>query len=418
MKNRSIPFLYFFVALVLQTQALNDATAIVYKQQRDMVLSIIDHAQKRLPVVTRYSPAELSALNSIKQLLIEQPTPQALAYALDRLNNCINCKSFSASDSYTQDDIIYDCAVTQAKITELARSYFHFQLTLPGTIDHYIEEFLQAHNIDTTINLAWPYVKVGIGLWALHGAFNQLQSFLPHDTSTKKVTGSFKLGDEIIKEYVTSTAKTIIAALALFELKDSFNKFNKYTYENYERWYASFISKYRKIGYPVKPAKESFDTVRGYDDVKTRLLPLIDFTANLKAYRAADLRIARGYLFEGNLADTRRIALSIAGEVSKKSPAPWGVYEMHSSKLLSSSLYSILEECLEFGPTVLVIREFEWLYQQKEVEAKIYADIINRLGRYVASDSNYPVIICATTQDRNLIDHVLLEPIMFEVIKL
>jgi ATP-dependent Zn protease len=229
---------------------------------------------------------------------------------------------------------------------------------------------------------------------------------------------------EVISELNKSPlTKTVVAGMLTPNLSPTVERVNKYLKENYEASYAKIISKSRKSGYSAKPSKVSFDTISGYETIKLNLMPAINFCTHLDEYRAADLKMARGYLFEGSLTDARDMAHALAGEITKKlhaagSSKQWLTYEIHGASLVNKKLDKVLEECLEFGPTVLVITNIDWIYRQKDVEPEVYADIINRLSKYLSPESNLPIVVCATTENHTVLDPVLLEAKRFQLISL
>jgi hypothetical protein len=270
------------------------------------------------------------------------------------------------------------------------------------------------------LELAKPFAIAGaIYFVVIPQIVNVLKTF-SHEYDPKNEN---KLVESLLKEADSQIVKAFLAGIFSPNIVSNAEKITKYASENASKSYAELISKYRKSGYPAKPSKESFDTIKGYLDTKLLMTPVMDFCINLDKYRAADLKIARGYLFEGPLADGRKMAFAVAGEMTKKlqalgSPAKWLTYEIHGSSLVNRKLDKVLEECLEFGPTVLIITNIDWIYNQKDVEPEVYADIINRLTRYLSQESNFPLLILATSQDHTVIDPVMLEFHKFELVKM
>jgi len=452
-------------------QATVDA---VYKQQQTFVTGLIKHCKERLPVIVDAEVAHKSTLLALDELnAFANLHPNALECVIDTFQTCIDesCMDVPARvneciQNYKSTEKAISLPDTQAlqeKVNNLVVSYFKFQLTLLGALDHYGQQFLYRTQLMTYIELAKPWIAFFAVYMAINASLGLLEKLLQVNTATElladKTTTPETILDNLaavapeatIPETITkaifphiefagnalktcandalselnksSLTKAVVAGLFTPNVAPSVEKINKYVKENWSKSYAELISKARKSGYPAKPSKESFDTMRGYENTKLFMTPVMDFCMNLDEYRAADLKLARGYLFEGPLADGRKMAFAVAGEMTKKlkalgSPVKWLTYEIHGSSLVNRKLDKVLEECLEFGPTVLIITNIDWIYNQKDVEPEVYADIINRLTRYLSQESNFPLLICATTQDHTVIDPVMLEFHKFDLVPL
>lgn len=393
----------------------------VYKQQQDFVISLLKQCKERQ--TQRAARESLETLSGfLKQF------PSALECVIDTFQICLdhNCKDIPAhvtkcienfkATSANKDFMDYpDTHMVQPKLNALIICYFNFQLTPLGAVDHYGQSFLQRTNLDTYLSLVQPIITF-IGVYALLSySINYLNNTFEINYKHDK--------NPLLQETSSTTFKAIAASLFVPEIRPSLERTQKYIKETVSKNYAQLIHKNRKSGYPAKPAKESFNTIKGYADTKLLLTPYIDFCTHLTEYRSADLRIARGILLEGDLADGRKMAQAFAGEITQKyqslgSSAQCLVYEIHGSSLVDKKLDKVIEECLEFAPCILIINNIDWVYKQKDVEPEVYAHIINKLNRYLAQDSNCPVTIFATSQDHTVLDPVLLEFNKFEVIPL
>ncbi len=411
-----------------QSQATIDA---VHKQQQAFVTGLIKHCKERLPLVIDPEVPHKSTIMALDQLnAFINLHPDALECVIDTFQTCINesCMNVPARvtaciQNYETSEkgiSLPDTQVLQEKLNNLVLSYFKFQLTILGALDYYGQEFLQRTQLITYIELAKPLAFAGVMYFFVIPQIVNLLKRLTHEYDPKSEN---KLVESILKEADSQIVKAVLAGIFSPNIVGSAEKINKYVTESWNKSYAEIIGKARKSGYPAKPSKESFDTIKGYEDTKLLMTPVMDFCINVDKYRAADLKMARGYLFEGSLADTRKMAFAVAGEMTKKlqalgSSAKWLTYEIHGSSLVNRKLDKVLEECLEFGPTVLIITNIDWIYTQKDVEPEVYADIINRLTRYLSQESNFPLLICATTQDHTVIDPVMLEFHKFELVPL
>ncbi|MBY0109569.1 MAG: ATP-binding protein [Candidatus Babeliaceae bacterium] len=470
-----LPVVSFF--LVLSTQVFCELTQstidTVYKQQLTLVKGLIRHCKDRLPLVVDPEVAHtktFEALDTLNSFLDRYPG--AIECVIDTFLTCVNegCvdvprRVYDCIQSYEISEKIItetEALEIQRKVTALVVSYFKFQLTLLGALDYYGQDFLQRSQLATYLEIAKPWIAFFAVYMAINVSLKLLESLLNINTKTEillpelpkttsadsqllnyeTLSGKEKITKTIfpvvecigknLKTYAhdilnelnkSSFTKAVVAGLFAPNITPSIEKINRYLKENFSKSYAQIINKPRKSGYPAKPSKESFKTVNGYENTKLLMTSVIDFCINLDEYRAADLKMARGYLFEGPLADGRKMAFAVAGEITKKlkalgSPAQWLTYEIHGSSLVHRKLDKVLEECLEFGPTVLIITDIDWIYKQKDVAPEVYADIINRLTRYLSQESNFPILIFATSQDHSVIDPVLLEYNSFEKILL
>lgn len=442
----------------------NTAREYVLEQQKTFVIELIKHCKNRLPVLRTTPEVRRKTTESLDELKNFLSThPDALASAIDTFTTCIEHKCKDAdvliedciknyNETY-KNEMLPDTQEIQGKLSALITCYFNFQLTTLGAADHYVNTFLQKTQINTYLDLAKPWFALAAVYVTIHASLKMLDEQLKaneetistnvktkpsHDTleidtiNTTRIisknlqtalTTAKAVAASCIKELDSSTTKLIASYIITPGIKNSLAKMHRYASENFNAAYAQVINKQRKSGYTVKPSKESFATVSGYHDTKLLLTPLIDFCAHLTEYRAADLKISRGYLFEGDLANGRRLAHAIAGEITQTlqksgSKTKWQVYETHGSALINKGLDKVIEECLEFGPTLLVINNIDWIYNQKDIEPEVYAHIIARLSKYLSQDSNAPLIICATSQNHSVIDPVMLECNKFELIKI
>lgn len=436
MKRVSISTLLCCLIIFSAQQAYSQTTALVSqaaidavnKQQQTVVTALIKHCKERLPLVTDPTVAHtktFAALDNLSTFMYQHP--DALECVIDTFQACIDdactdvpLRVSACIQNYEGSEKAVTLADTQAlqeKVNNLVVSYFKFQLTLLGALDYYGQEFLYRTQLMTYIELARPWVFAGGVYFAIQYAVQLLEDLMSKNGVKNETAKNF------LKEIDTTLFKAIVAGIFSPDIRTSAHKINKYLGENWSKSYAEIISKYRKSGYPAKPSKESFDTIKGYENTKLLMNPVMDFCINLTEYRAADLKMARGYLFEGPLADGRKMAFAVAGEMTKKlealgSPVKWLTYEIHGSSLVNRKLDIVLEECLEYGPTVLIISNIDWIYTQDNVEPEVYADIINRLARYLSQESNFPLLICATSQDHTIIDPVMLEFHKFELVTL
>ncbi len=471
-----IPIVLFLSALSTQIFSVAQQSTIdtVYKQQLALVKGLIRHSKDRLPLVVDPEVGHTKTFEALDRLnCFLDHNPDALECVIDTFLVCIHdscadvpTRVYDCIKSYeTGEKVIaeIDVHAIQKKITTLVISYFKFQLTLLGALDYYGQDFLQRSQLATYLEIAKPWITFFAVYMAMHVSLKVLESLLTINTTTETkllseattaegadttfainkaqppketvIKTIFPLVECVgtnLKTYAhdilnelnkSSFTKAIVAGLFAPNVGPSVEKINKYVKENLSKAYAQLVNKSRKSGYPAKPSKESFDTVKGYENTKLLMTPVIDFCINLDEYRAADLKIARGYLFEGPLADGRKMAFALAGEMSKKlktlgSSTQWLTYEIHGSSLVNRKLDRVLEECLEFGPTVLIITDIDWIYKQKDVAPEVYADIINRLAHYLSQESNFPLLICATSQDHSVIDPVMLEYNKFEKVLL
>ncbi len=427
-----------------QTDAVRQATEqTVRNQQKTIVTTIISNAQKRLPLIADAELTRRSTLAFDELHEFIQEHPDALECVIDVLKTCFDEDCFDVQNRvhgcikrYKESGKTLSLPTVEAlqeKVTNLVISYYKFQLTLLGALDHYAQQFLCRTQISSYYELAKPWLIYAAIYTSIHYAVKLLDSII-HSYEAKsdnKVVENVlketkidnKIVESVLKEIDSTFVKAVIAGIFSPDIRTSADKINKYVKENWEKSYAEIISKYRKSGYPAKPSKESFDTVKGYENTKLLLRPTIDFCSFLTEYRGADIKFPRGYLFEGSLADGRKMAQALAGEMTKRlkasgSPAQWLVYEIHGSALSYMKLDVYLNECLEFGPTVLIINNIDWIYTQPDVEAKVYADVINILNKYLTQESNYPILVCATSQDHTVIDPVMLESYKFELMPL
>lgn len=428
----------------------------VYAQQRTFVTDLINHYRSRLAVVVPKHMVDkntVEALDDLRKFVTQHP--DALECVVDTFQICINedCMNIpyhvdrcigdykKSSKALTLPDI----ATLQNKVHNLITSYFAFQLTLLGTLDYYAQQFVQRTNLDLYFGLIKPWIAFGAVYLTIHGSLKLLENALitqeapggGHASGDPKkiplTAASSPIGfiahtvksfaSSSLKEFDNAAAKLVASYILTPGIKTSLERAGKYLSERSSASYAQLISKPRKSGYRAKPVRDSFDSIQGYDDIKLYMMPVLDFCNNLEEYRAADLKIARGFIFEGPLTEGRKLGRALAGEMTKKlqsagSCSQWLVYEIHGSSLIHRNLDSILEECLEFGPTVLIINNIDWIYTQKDVEPVVYADIINKLAKYLSQESTFPILICATSQDHTVIDPVMLETHKFEVVTL
>lgn len=440
-----------------------------------------------LVVKSQIKSSVIDSLDTLQSFLDEHPEALecVIDTLTDCVNqNCTNAPKLveNCINNYTvrlKDMSLTDTQLVQQKLSALIICYFNFQLTTLGAIDNYVEELLQKTNIDTYATLAKPFVTFAAAYLTIHIALKSLEHALGNTSNpaipsgeelktaqiapsitapqtqtelfgeilktlkdlanvskktassatskiaAKTVSPQFTaLASDCVKDLNSTAIKGFGAYMLTHDLKSNFDKIINYINENANAKYAQVISKARKTGYKAKPSKESFKTLYGYEETKLLLTPLIDYCVNLKQYRGADLKIAHGYLFEGNLADGRKLSQALAGEMSRKlaqagCKAEWLVYEIHSSALNKDGAFEkMLNECLEFGPAIFIINDLDWIYTQKDVEPQVYADIINKSARYLNADSNIPLIICATTQDHTKIDPTMLGVHKFELMPL
>lgn len=430
----------------------------VYDQQRTFVTDLINHCKSRLTVVVPKQVVDkntVGALDDLREFVTRHP--DALECVVDTLQTCINenCinipyhvdRCIADYEKSAKALTLPDLATLQNKVHNLITSYFAFQLTLLGALDYYAQQFLRKTNLDVYFGLVKPWLTFGAVYLTIHGSLKLLENALiTQDASSGTVgqapSASNKMplmgttsplgfiantaksfASSSLKEFDNAAAKLVASYILTPGIKTSLERAGKYLSERSSASYARLISKPRKSGYRAKPVRDSFDTLQGYDDIKVYMMPVLDFCNNLEEYRAADLKIARGFIFEGPLTEGRRLGRALAGEMTKRlqsagSCAQWFVYEIHGSSLIHKNLDGILDECLEFGPTVLIINNIDWIYTQKDVDPVVYADIINKLAKYLSQESTFPILICATSQDHTVIDPVMLETHKFEVITL
>jgi|GEM_PF-5951557 hypothetical protein len=410
-----------------------EAVRKTYKQQQDFVVGLLKHCKDRLPKIVRLSARSKAAAQTSIDTLSDflNKNPESLECVIDTFHQCLTekcvdiptnvdacIKNYQAKMYGSDYSSFPDSQQVQQKLSALVICYFNFQLSPLGTVDHYAQDYLQRTNIDTYISLVTPFFAF-VGIYALlhYGISHLSQNYTivknePLNKSHVEHPILPEIRNSFLKEISSPAFKAIAAGFFTPDLQSSIIRTKKYMTENLQKGYAGLINKTRKTGYPTKPSKESFKAVKGYEDTKLQLTPLIDFCAHLIEYRATDLKIARGYLFEGNLAEGRKMAQALAGEIK------WNIYEMHGSALVDKKLDKVLDDCLEFGPTVLIINNIDWIYTQKDVEPEVYSHVINKLTRYLSIESNYPIIVCATSQDHTVIDPVMLEPSKFELARL
>ncbi|CAM6002342.1 unnamed protein product [Sphagnum balticum] len=402
---------------------LQEAYAAAYNQQKTHVIDLIKHWQTRLPFVTGPQIAHkgaLVALDDMRAFVDEHP--DRLACVIDTLNACLDeqCVHLefrirSCMTECQQERVsLEDAELLQHKLNNLVRSYHLFQLTRLGKLDYCLQDFLQKHPVGTYVDIAKPWLS-----------YLAISNFLGYsiDFLNSVIPAHQPKSESVLKELNSSLVKAVAAGFFTPEISTSIAKIHRYTKEFFSQEYAYMVGNPHKSTYPTKVSKESFDTIKGYQQTKVLLMPLVHFCTNLIEYRGTDLKMARGYLFEGNLNDGRKIACALAGQITKNlqlmnSPTVWHTHEIHASALVSKKLDKTIDDCLEFGPTVLIIKDIDWIYQQKDVDLEIYADIINKLGKYVSAESNVPLVVCATTHDHCVIDPVMLEAVKFELIRL
>lgn len=400
---------------------------IVYNQQQKFVIDLIKHCKTRLPLVAPYAcsskSGSLESLDKLASLLKEHP--EALECVMDTLLSCIEKQCINVTPEVNKclrtyhemekNILLPDAQTLQKKFSALVICYFDFQLTPLGTVDYYTQDYLERTNLKTYISLVAPFVNF-IGIYTI---LHYTIKYLDAKYQVKGLTSSDKDEHGILKEISSPIFKTVASAFFVPEIRTTTDKLTKYAQETWLSYYAKTTNKMHKSTYPAKQSKESFATIHGYENVKCMFTPLIEYCAHFNRYHAAGLTIARGYMFEGDLAYGRKLAYALAGEISMQNKnSIWRVVEIHGSSLVNLNLDKVLGDCLEFGPAVLVINNLDWIYTQKEVKPEVYSHIINKLAKYLSHDCTSPIIVIATSKDHNCIDPVMLEAQKLELIKL
>ena len=425
----------------------------VHREQRQLLQQVIDS----LAGTTN----DVSAKTALRKLSASLKLyPCEYSCICETLLGCIKnkCKNLDT----TVEQCITDCAqrsvnpremtpeefaIVQEKLSQLVQEFFVLQLALLGKFDLALQETLQRYHLDTYGKLATPYILfltyyllIDEVLAYLKEKLNIPSDAIPNDFQPVAEKAKMRSGEftgnkpaaksqyaifEAVKQFCLSKPELKFVPTALFipDMITNFGKIKQYTNENINQCYSRLTNRKVHTLYPVKTPRFTLETMPQYAHIKTRFIPLVDFCAHLTCYRGIDAQLSRGYILEGNLRDARSLGEALAGELAqrckeKNAPYCYGVLDIHASKLLTKKISSLIAECDEYGPAVLVINDIDWLCEQTDIKPRDYAEIINELSKLASSTSNSNTIVILTTQDATQLERLLQESHRFTVISL
>ncbi len=161
---------------------------------------------------------------------------------------------------------------------------------------------------------------------------------------------------------------------------------------------------------PVKASKISFDDITGYEHIKLQLETIVQYFKTKDIFDRLGTHVDRGYLMVGPLDVGKLLIHGLADAITKElkvnnSSAKCGIYDVHSSALITKDITEMIKEVEEetsVYPCIILIDDLNWLIDHAKSKPELWSNLVGAMNSNLRGNKKQ-IFIFATARETSTI---------------